>query len=240
MTSWKKPTDQQIDRIVSLAHRPALSRRFFLELNNPLWAEELERRGFYKNPPEPEVDETDRTIRFPDWPETKYLVTISGDAPAVVADVVASIPDTENVRVHMDFLLIARAIPQDLGKAILEREIRWIENQEFLYLNYAWELTKSLEYCLRNELTSTGLKLVRAAFFPIGRAEKSSYSAHRAIRVRVADSDFCRCLEKITEMLIQANSLPGFYLISEILAEFVRLSSPDDTDGFDRSYSTLR
>ncbi len=98
---------------------------FFGQLGNPEWLDPLGREGFFKQPPEPVVDDEADTILFPPWPESQFLLRMAqAGVRAVQEQVVAiagGIPDADNVRVYDDLASIALAVPPDLANRLVPR-----------------------------------------------------------------------------------------------------------------------
>lgn len=49
MKSWKKPTPEQLEKAIALLIQPQQRLYFFNHLNNPLWIEPLNKKGFFKD-----------------------------------------------------------------------------------------------------------------------------------------------------------------------------------------------
>jgi len=75
---------------------------FFMKLKTPDWIEPLAKAGRFKDPPNAKRQEG--TISFPSWAESQYLVRVAGDAPDIVKQVILNVPETDNQRVHQDFV----------------------------------------------------------------------------------------------------------------------------------------
>ena len=88
MRSWKKPTPEQVDQAVALLVYAEHYRYFFDRLENPEWLEPLWDKGFFKHPPQPVWDEGEGTIRFPPWPEARYLARMAKHKPELVAKII--------------------------------------------------------------------------------------------------------------------------------------------------------
>jgi hypothetical protein len=134
MKSWKKPTPEQVDRAVALLAHGEHNRHFFDRLENPQWLIQLEEKGFFKSPPPPIRDEPRGAVAFPAWPQSRYLARMAKVLPEAVADVIARIPSTENIRVHDDFAQAALSLPARLAVAIATKAIGWIQSPYGLLL----------------------------------------------------------------------------------------------------------
>ena len=115
MNSWKKPTPEQVNRAISSLGRAGHYRYFFDKLENPEWIEPLELNGFFKNPLKIVKNEADGSIRFPPWPESKYLARMAEHKPRTVIVTIKGIPDNhENPSVYEDFITAILKIPSHI------------------------------------------------------------------------------------------------------------------------------
>ncbi|MGH7392664.1 MAG: hypothetical protein ACREM3_24875 [Candidatus Rokuibacteriota bacterium] len=77
---------------------------FFARADAPEWVELLAAEGFFTRPPDPVRDDEKGAIRFPPWPESRYLSRIAdrGELQRRVVELALAIPDTANINVHED------------------------------------------------------------------------------------------------------------------------------------------
>ncbi len=108
---------------------PACRSYFFTHLEGPGWIQPLKDKGFFAEPPDPQRDEAAGTVGFPSWPESEYLARMSAGAPDLVLSVILNTRDTENVRVHADYVDAALAMPAQLAAQLLPGAIEWAENR---------------------------------------------------------------------------------------------------------------
>src|SRR5215213_5122653 len=90
-----------IDSVMDLLQEPPLRAYFFTKLRDPSWLRPLRDRRAFDNPP-PVHEESNGQIRFPLWPESRYLARVASDEPETVLEIILALPDTENIRVHED------------------------------------------------------------------------------------------------------------------------------------------
>jgi Tn3 transposase DDE domain len=126
MKSWKKPTREQIERAVLLLTQGEQHRYFFDHLQNPEWLIPLKEKGYFSLPPAPIPDDVGPGFMLPIWPESRYLARMAKLAPETVAQILRSIPETENVRVHGDFVEAILAMPAKLAATFVPEVIKWI------------------------------------------------------------------------------------------------------------------
>ncbi len=101
---------------------------FFDKLPSAAWLRYLKAGGFFKHPPEPERDEDKGLVRFPIWPESRYLARMASQDPKTVLEIVLQIPDTDNIRVHIDIVNAALAMPPEHAAKLVSRVATWIES----------------------------------------------------------------------------------------------------------------
>ena len=106
MKSWKKPTNEMIDRTLKLVKKGTGRRYFFSRLKNPLWVQPLVERGYFQSPPGIRYFD-DGYIQFPSWPELQYLKNISRDMPDEVINLILGLPKVDNPSVYSEILEIA-------------------------------------------------------------------------------------------------------------------------------------
>ena len=159
MKSWKKPTNELVDRTFGLMRKEFDHEYFFSRLKNPLWIQPLVERGCFQFPPKMKKL-PGGYIQTPVWPELRYLKNVAKDAPDEVLEVVRALPEVDNPRVYDDILDItlqldakrsAKLLSKILESTELERPIwghkyanvlvHWTEGNE---TSAALELTKAL------------------------------------------------------------------------------------------------
>ena len=106
MKSWKKPTNEMIDRALKLVRKETSRRYFFSRLKNPLWIQPLVERGYFQSPPNIRYFD-DGYVQFPSWPQLQYLKNVSRDVPNEVINVVLDLPLVDNPSVYNEILEIA-------------------------------------------------------------------------------------------------------------------------------------
>ena len=106
MKSWKKPTDEMIQKFIRSVKKETSRRYFFSRLKNPLWIQPLVNRGYFKAPPKIRYFD-DGYVQFPSWPELQYLKNVSRDVPDEVVNLVLGLPTVNNPSVYDDILVIA-------------------------------------------------------------------------------------------------------------------------------------
>ena len=127
MKSWKTPTPEQVERAIALIVHPQQSSYFFNHLQNPQWISPLKKKGVFKNPPQAIHDSSEGTVSFPAWPESSYLARMAQHEPKVVLEIANSI-ETENPRIHRDFVEAALQMPPEEAVKLVAKVKTWIES----------------------------------------------------------------------------------------------------------------
>ena len=159
MKSWKKPTNELIERTYGTMKKQFDHEYFFTRLKNPLWIQPLVERGCFQSPPKMKKL-PGGYIQTPVWPELRYLKNVVMDATDDVLEVVRALPEADNPRVYDDILditlqLDAKRSAKLLAKILESTElecpiwghkyadvlVHWTEGNE---TSAALELTKKL------------------------------------------------------------------------------------------------
>lgn len=99
---------------------------FFERLRHPGWLNPLESAGYFSAPPPPDINRARNTIGFPHWMAMDYLARMAALRPARVAEIVASLPETENVRVHAQLIEVLFALRPEDRVALAPRVQGWV------------------------------------------------------------------------------------------------------------------
>jgi hypothetical protein len=99
---------------------------FFSRLQNPEWIEPLSERGFFASPPPPKRQDEEGTISFPMWPQSQYLARMAAQRPEAVRAAIEQIPQTENFRIHEDYLNAAVVMPPAIAASLAARAVEFL------------------------------------------------------------------------------------------------------------------
>src|SRR5215211_5352694 len=110
-----------IDRALDEAKKRAANLDYFFDsLSSPAWIGPLSERRAFSDPP-PQTVSDEGYILAPPWPASRYLARMAAVAPTQVASVMLSL-DTNNERVHQDFIDAALVMPIEQAQALAARE----------------------------------------------------------------------------------------------------------------------
>ena len=170
MKSWKKPTDEMIDRaLVSITNVPA-RKYFFSRLENPLWLRPLAKRRRFKYPPKSRKFD-DGTIQFPYWHEIQYLKNVCKDVPDEVVRLLINLPETDNLAVYDGILDIALQLPRKQSAQLKDKILEYTDIEHQLWPHKYADL---LAHWTAENQTSAALELskILIAFAPDPQSEE--------------------------------------------------------------------
>ena len=232
MPSWKKPTPDQVERALAAIPRREQSSYFFTKLDNPEWLEPLRKSEVFNSPPDVEHHESEGTIGFPLWPQGRYLLKIAAHRPEAVFATIAGVPETENFRVHEDFLEAATAMPAATGVRFLKRALGWWRKP------YGWHLAEGLERFLmhlaRRGEVGAALRIAEALLEcgPDPDAEKkararadSLFSAELNPHMRTEWWRLRELLRKGFPELVRLAPRESIQILASTLARFIKYSN---------------
>lgn len=113
-----------------------LNEYFFTHISDPAWLPVLVDAAKFATVPSVVVNEAERTVGFPAWPQGEYLKKIAELVPGSVCDVVLRIPATQNARVYDSILQIATSIPGEFAEKLVPKVIEGIQTPYHLTLRY--------------------------------------------------------------------------------------------------------
>ena len=137
MKSWKRPTDEMIEKALASARKETDRQYFFSRLKNPLWIQPLAERGYFQSPPEIR-HLPDGYIQLPVWPELQYLKNMSDHSPDEVIEIGLQLPKVDNPRVYDDILDIALRLHGEQSAKLRPKMLEYASiKYQFLAHKYA-------------------------------------------------------------------------------------------------------
>jgi len=98
---------------------------FFEKIDNARWIPLLREKGFFTDPIGVEHLEGGY-VRFPIWPESRALARVAAQEEDTVMDILLDCPDTDNPRVHDDFLEAALQVSPEKAALLIPRIVEWL------------------------------------------------------------------------------------------------------------------
>jgi len=244
MKSWKKPTPEEVQRAIALLAHKEQYCYFFNCLENPEWIEPLWAWGFFRNPPPPERNEEEGTIRFPRWPEARYLARMAPHKPELVAEVIQQMPDTDNVTVQDDLVDALLMMPPEVAAKLVGNAERWAESAHVLFL-LPDKLGKLIAHMAKGGKTGEAMAIARVLLevLPDPKQEQLSqleepYQFPPEPQGRFEPWHYEQILQKHYPELVRAAGIPALDLLGDLLEKAIRLSRrrADDEGPEDFSY----
>jgi len=234
MRSWKKPTPEQVDRAIALIARKEHYRYFFHKLENPEWLEPLWERGFFRNPPEPQVDEEQGIVISPHWPEADYLARIAKYKPETVCRIVQQIPSTSNVEVLRNLASATLNMPADIASQLLDKAREWATSSVPLDPLLADKLGELITHLTEGGELEAALKLAETLLDILPDPSIHDTEARSALeeffgpspepRAKMDPWHYEQLLKKHLPELVRAAKLDALKLLCDLLDKALRLS----------------
>ena len=227
MNAWSLPSETQLAEIEALAIRPENRRYFFDRLENPNWVSPLAQRGYFGEPPEPVPGDEAGHVRFPPWPEGRFLARMAPEAPDAVAEVLRSLPQSSNPAVTRIVLEALDALPDEQFGDLAGRVVEWVAAPGVGYFDD--QAAAAVARLFRSGFVEEGLSATRALL-----ALESRPAPSRPEPVgRCSPWEYERAVDEILPDLIDAVGIEGLALLSSLLDDSIRLSRspgepPDD------------
>ena len=240
MKSWNKPTPEQVEQAVALLVHAEQCRYFFDRLENPEWLEPLRKKGFFRNPPQPIRNEKEDTIRFPPWPEARYLARMAQHKPERVAEIIREMDDTDNANVLGDLVDAMLAMPAKLSAPLVEKVARWAERPYWLLPE---KLGQLIEYWAKGGLTEGALRVARVLLDVLPEERRVEAGPDEEYRLppepqaRFDTWNYEEILKKHYPELVRAAGLPALEVLCDLLEKTIRFSRTREDDHGPEDYS---
>lgn len=239
-----QPTKEDLKTLAQeIPNNQVTRRHFFDNLKSPEWLEPLRARGFFRNPPPPERNEEEGTIRFPPWPEARYLARMAQHKPELVAKIIQEMDDTDNAAVISDLVDALLAMPPEISARLVDKAERWAE---CLYLLVPDMLAQLLAHWAKGGRSKEALRVARVLLDILpdeGRGKPGPDETYRLPpepRARFDTWEYEQILKKHYPALVREAGLPAVELLCELLDKAIGLSRSRDEDQGPEDYSYVR
>jgi hypothetical protein len=239
MRSWAPPTAEELDRLAALSARPEARAYFFDRLENPNWVNGLAKREVFANPPDPVPAEEPGSVRFPPWPEGRYLARMAAEAPAAVASVLRNIPASENPAVTELLFKALANLPGDHITRLGYKAREWMAAP--FPDHFADGAAAAAVRLLESGGTRSALKLVEQLLDvrPDPRLAEKATTRDSPLRpspepvARLSTWNYERVLARLVGPMVDATGLGAVRLLARLLEKALRLSRWEDEEGRD-------
>lgn len=216
---------------------------FFQKVESSDWIIPLRDNGLFKSPPPVESD--GKYIRHFHWPESNYLKRVADQAPDVVLETILRVPETDNERVHDDFVEAALTMPPEHAKKIAKTELKWIRSQGHFYFLYPESVGRLI--CLLAENREVGLALhLVEALLALDKVEREygvpgedGYHKHVDIAAKFSAWEYKRVIEKTVPSLTGCDGMKTIQTLCNILEKSIELDFVEPTPPSDYSHTWL-
>ena len=236
MTSWQKPTANQISRVRLQALRPEEERYFFARLENPLWIDALRDAGCLEAPPPVTVEEG---TRYPHWPISQYIARVAGEHPdhAFIGDVLARLAPTENLAVRRDLVEAMMALEPRVLTNLLPLVAGWVGEPGSGFWAWGHVVGGIAAHALRHAENAAPVEAILRAYLQpqwddVGEWPRAS--------LRIQSWDVTEFADGFVEALVETG---GTLLLSVVLGHLAsvldrKFTEPRLVNGFKQDYSS--
>ena len=154
-------SETDVKRMFSLIERRGANFAFFLrratETADATWLLLLNKKGYFADPPNAELNDNDWVI-FPFWRPIDYLAKIADQMPDEVIEIVLNLPKVDNPRVYNEILEIALQLHGEQSAALKPKILESIDiDYQFLPHRYG----DLLAHWAEENQTSAALELTK-------------------------------------------------------------------------------
>lgn len=231
MTSYKKPTPEQVKKALSLTQTLVGRRRFFEGLHNPLWVRPLKEEGFFVEAPGPIRSEEE--VRYPGWPELTYLRLVANNGgeeeKGVVAEVLASVDARENTLLILEILSVAPLLGPDGAMRIAKQHAPFVLTRQAGW-GFGEAVSELAAYLIREGDRAYGLELA-TQLFAVLRTEGEKldlYSEHGAFPIQAYEAG--DVLGRLVPAIAAGQPLEPLSWLATVLETIVRAGEIEGMD----------
>lgn len=197
---------------------------FFDNADDPAWIAPLAAENFFKNP-QP-AEHGDGWVRYPFWPESRFLVRVASRAPKQVTRIAEGFPATDNLRIHEDVLRIAAQVPGSLARGLAERETRWLSDYRGHLLSLPDAIGDLVAHLADEHELDTAYALAAEALSISPRSD-DEYVRRSAGSARMNDYEYGRIIRKAWPSLIEHDAIRALAFLCELLRQLVDMDGRD-------------
>ena len=244
MNTWNQPSESELAEVEALAIRPENRRYFFDRLENPGWVSPLAQRGYFGEPPEAIPSDEAGHMRYPPWPEGRYLARVAPEAPDDVAEVLSGLPQSSNPAVTRIILEALDTLPDEQFGQLAARVVEWVAAPGVGFFDD--QAASAVARLFRGGFVEEGL----SAGMVLLALESRTTSAQQAAEEgsvpystepvgRCSPWEYERAVAEILPDLVDAARSEGLALLSSLLDDSIRLSRSQGEPPDDDIYSYI-
>ncbi len=228
MKSWKKPTPKQIDQAIAMLIHPQQRIYFFNRLENPEWIEPLKRKGYFQNPPKIIEDAGQGTVKFPMWPQSRYLARMAKETPKEVLEIAQDI-ESNNPRIYEDFVDAALQMPSEQAVQLVPKFINWIEKSLYSSFLFPEKVADLIIHLAKGGKHKKALELARTLLVvmpdsSLNNSDNSVYIPSPKPRVRFDNWNYQEIIKKYIPELVKIVGEKALIMLIFLLNDAVKFS----------------
>ena len=220
--------------LATIGSSPANREYFFANLRSPDWLEPLRAAGRFKSPVQALRD--NRGISFVQWPESGYLTRMAAEKPDLVRDIILESQETDNERVHQDFVEAAIKMTPSAAAAVAKFEAAWIRKQPWLYTLYPEKIGELMSHLAKNGQVDSALALARELLMIVTPPEAlpeeddDLFSRRRELRGKCRQWEYQQVLSTNIPDLTKAAPERTLRVLADLLEAALRVRSEGQQD----------
>lgn len=200
-----------------------IKKYFYETLDSTEWVQPLFESSLFNNPYD--LEKYGDSISFPPWPESQYLNNVAKNNPEIVASIITSIPETDNERIHEDFVEAAVKMPAEQSEVIAKRELDWCRSSNKFYFNYPRYLAKLISHLYKNGKNEIALELaselldINKNIREVGKPSDEHYHQTTDVAAKFSTWEYEKILKKYIPELISDDE--NIYFVFNLLCELL-------------------
>jgi|SRR5579864_1993640 len=218
----------------TIGSSPANREYFFANLRSADWLEPLRAAGRFKAPVKALRD--GGGISFVPWPESGYLVRMAAEKPELVRDIILESEETDNERIHQDFVEAAVRMTPSSAAAVAKFEAAWIRKQPHLYLLYPEKVGELIRHLAKNAQIEAALNLSRELLMIVpppelsdGERDDTFSLRHRPVG-KCPQWEYQQALSVAVPDLVKATPEQALRLLSDLVEAAIRIRAQRQED----------
>lgn len=245
MKSWAQPTADELERVAILAARPVSRAYFFDRLENPNWIAPLAERGLFADPPPPVPANEPGYVRFPPWPEGRYLVRMASVTPEQVAAVLVTVDISENPVVMRLLMEATGSLPEAQLRQLSQKIRYWITAPRVEH--FVDEAAVVVVHLLDAGAGEEALEIIASLLEIQSDPQLAEKITQRDSPVRplleatarFSEWHFEQALNQILIPAVDSIGIPAVSLFADLLDDAIRMSKWEDEVSLDEDFSHI-
>jgi len=221
----RKPTKKTLKTLrQNIPSNLAARSYFFTRLEDPSWLAPLAKDGFFKKPPVPMRSTDDKSVSYPPWPESAFLVRMAGVVSEAerVLEIILAVPQTENALVHASLADAVLRLPPKLSARCVDIAKTWVEHS--MHLVVPQRLGALVVHLLDGGCVDPASSLIRKLLevrLVDPRKRRKIWDPLRDPQPWIEESDYRSVLEEVGPVLVMAMGLDAIRLLADVLQSAV-------------------